>query len=240
MPTLHPATRIAASLLLAFATALALAQTAPTKPAAKAAAKPAGKTLSGKAASGGKLMTRDELRSCLKRLDGVNQSGKTIEVQRPALDREREELTQSGEALKAERADVDRRLALVREWEARMRAHAAEIEGYNKRSVEVQEAPRNRQDAMVEALKVDRERLQKTRDALAAEEALLVPAYQGSVKDFNEHASARDAKVADWNLRNAAALDAAIKHEEARALWLNECANRPYLEDDETAIKAGK
>ena len=240
MPTLHPATRIAASLLLAFATALALAQTAPTKPTAKAAAKPAGKTLSGKAASGGKLMTRDELRSCLKRLDGVNQSGKTIEVQRPALDREREELTQSGEALKAERADVDRRLALVREWEARMRAHAAEIEGYNKRSVEVQEAPRNRQNAMVEALKVDRERLQKTRDTLAAEEALLVPAYQGSVKDFNEHASARDAKVADWNLRNAAALDAAIKHEETRALWLNECANRPYLEDDETAIKAGK
>ena len=244
MPTLHPATRIAASLLLAFATTLALAQTAPTKPgtkpAAKAAAKPAGKTLSGKAASGGKLMTRDELRSCLKRLDGVNQSGKSIEVQRPALDREREELTQSGEALKAERADVDRRLALVREWEARMRAHAAEIEGYNKRSVEVQEAPRNRQDAMVEALKVDRERLQKTRDTLAAEEALLVPAYQGSVKDFNEHASARDAKVADWNLRNAAALDAAIKHEETRALWLNECANRPYLEDDETAIKAGK
>ena len=47
MPTLHPATRIAASLLLAFATTLTLAQTAPTKPTAKAAAKPAGKTLSG-------------------------------------------------------------------------------------------------------------------------------------------------------------------------------------------------
>ena len=121
-----------------------------------------------------------------------------------------------------------------------MRAHAAEIEGYNRRSIEVQEAPRNRQEAMVEALKVDREQLQKTRDALSAEEALRVPAYQGSVKAFNEHASARDAKVTDWNLRNAAAIDAAIKHEEARALWLNECANRPYLEDDETAIKAGK
>ena len=90
MPTLHPPPRIAASLLLAFATTLALAQTAPAKPGAK----PAGKTLGGKAASGGKLMTRDELRSCLKRLDDVNQSGKGIEVQRPALDRERDELKQ--------------------------------------------------------------------------------------------------------------------------------------------------
>ena len=40
--------------------------------------------------------------------------------------------------------------------------------------------------------------------------------------------------------RNAAAVDASVKQQEARALWLNECANRPYLEDDEKAIKAGK
>ena len=240
MTPLYKPSFAAASLLLAFAVTLAVAQTAPAKPGAKPAAKPAGKTLSGKAPAGGKLMTRDELRTCLKRLDDVNQSGKDIEALRPQLDREREELRASGEALKTERAEVDRLLATVREWETRMRAHAVEIEDFNKRSAAVQEAPRNQQEKMVEDLKDDRERLQKAREALSADEAKLVPVYQSSAKTYNERATARDAKVADWNARNTAAVDASVKQQEARALWLNECANRPYLEDDEKAIKAGK
>ena len=67
-----------------------------------------------------------------------------------------------------------------------------------------------------------------------------MPTYQALAKTYNERASARDLKVTDWNARNGAAVDASVNQQEARALWLNECANRPYLEDDEKAIKAGK
>ena len=236
MTPLHKPTLAAASLLLALAATLAAAQTAPAKPGAK----PAGKTLGGKAAGGGKLMTRDELRTCLKRLDDVNQSAKDIEALRPQLDREREELRVSGEALKTERAEVDRLLASVREWETRMRAHAVEIEAFNKRSAAVQEAPRNQQEKMLEDLKGEREQLQRAREALSADEAKLVPVYQSSAKTYNERATARDAKVGEWNTRNTGAVDASVKQQEGRALWLNECANRPYQEDDEKAIKAGK
>ena len=113
----HKPTLSAASLLLALATSLAVAQTAPAKkpakPAAQPAAKAAGKTLGGNAAGGGKLMTRDELRTCLKRLDDVNQGGKDIEALRPVLDREREELKVSGDALKTERAAIDAQLATL-------------------------------------------------------------------------------------------------------------------------------
>lgn len=225
----------------------AWAQTGAPGPAAKStAAKPgtakpaAGKTLSGKAAGGGKLMTREELRACLTRQDAINQAAKDVEALRPALDREREELKATGDALKAERAEVDRQLAMVREWEGRVRAHTAEIEAFNKRSAALQEAPRNQQEKLVEELKVERERLQQTRSALGVDEAKLVPAYRASAAAYNERALARDAKVADWNARNAAAVEAAVKQQEDRALWLNECANRPYLEDDEQAIKAGK
>jgi hypothetical protein len=240
MSILFKPTLTGASLLLALATAVAVAQTPPAKPAATPAGKASGKTLSGKAPGGGKLMTRDELRTCLKRLDEVNQAGKDVEAQRPPLDREREELKASGEALKAERAEVDRHLAAVREWEGRQRAQGVEIEAYNKRSSAVAEAPRNQQERLNEELKLDRERLQKLRESLSAEEARLVPIYQASAKAYNERAVARDAKVSDWNARNAASADAAVKQQEARALWLNECANRPYLEDDEKAVKAGK
>ena len=67
-----------------------------------------------------------------------------------------------------------------------------------------------------------------------------MPDYRAGTKAYNERVTTRDAKVTDWNARNAASVDAAAKQQEARALWLSECANRPYLEDDEKAIKAGK
>jgi chromosome segregation ATPase len=232
----HLPTLIAASLVLAIATSAAMAQGTP----AKAGARPAGKTLSGNAASGGKPMTRDELRTCLKRLDDVNRVVKDGDGQRLQLDREREELQKSGEALKVELAEVERLQAAVREWEAKTRALAVDIESFNKRSAELQDAPHERRETLTEALKVDRERLQKARDVLAAEEAQRVPAYQSSAKAYNERAAARDARVGDWNQRHGAVVDASVKHEEARLRWVDECANRLYLEDDEKAIKAGK
>ena len=236
MTTLHKRALILASLALALLGSHAAAQTAP----ANAAAKPASKTLGGKAPGGGKLMTRDELRICLKRLDDVNQGSKALEALRPGLDRDRDELKAAGDVLKTERAALDAQLVAVREWEGKARGHAAEIEAYNTRSNAAKEAPRGQQEKLFEELKGDRERLQKTREALAADEAKLVPVYQASAKAYNERAGARDAKVTDWNARNTAAADASVKQQEARALWLNECANRPYLEDDEKAIKAGK
>lgn len=236
MTILHKPILTIASLLLASAASLAWSQTAPAKPGTK----PAGKTLGGKPPAGGKLMTRDELRTCLKRLDDLNASIKDIEAHRLLLDRERAELTAAGDALLAERADVDRQVAGVREWESKMRAHAVDVEAYNKRNAEAQAATRIQQERMAKDLAADRERLEKTRETLAADEARLVPPFKAAATSYNERALARDVKVADWNARNAAAGDASVKQQEDRALWLNECANRPYLEDDEVAVKAGK
>ena len=73
-----------------------------------------------------------------------------------------------------------------------------------------------------------------------SDEARLVPAYQIAVKSYNERALARDTVVAEWNERNKAINEAALKHEEQRSAWVSECANRPYNEDDEIAIKRGK
>jgi chromosome segregation ATPase len=220
MTTQHKPTLSIAGLLLAVAATLAWAQNPPAKPGAK----PANKTLGGKAPAGGKLMTRDELRSCLSRLDDFNARIKEIEAQRLVLDRERAELTAAGEALLAERASVDRQIAAVREWETRTRAHAVEVESFNKRSAEAQAAPRGQQDKLAKDLAADRERLEKTRETLAADEARLVPPFRAAATSYNERALARDAKVADWNARNAAAADASVKQQDDRALWLNECA----------------
>jgi len=240
---------LAATTALALVSSKALAQAAPAQPAvtppklvmpAAPPAKAAGpRTLGGKAPVG-KLLTRDELRVCLRRLDGVNASTKDLEQRRAVLDKEKEDLVKSGDALKADRADVDAKLAAVRDWEGRMRAHGAEIETFNQRLKAADEGPRGKREEMAKELDAERDRLSKARVPLGEEEARLVPVYQAAVKSYNEKALARDAVVADWNGRNKAINEQSLKHDEERSAWLVECANRPYREDDEIAIKQGK
>lgn len=208
----------------------------PASPAPKSTTK----TLGGKAAPGSKLLTRDELRACMKRLDAVNAAGKDLAQRRTTLDGEKEELLKSGETLKSAKAEVETKLAAVREWEGRMRAHAAEIEAFNVKAKAVEEAPRNQRAELSKALEADRENLNKVRAVLTEEEGRLVPAYESGVRAYNERALARDAMVSDWNARNKALNDSGTKTENDRTDWLNECGNRPYREDDEIAIKAGK
>jgi chromosome segregation ATPase len=250
-------TRIPLSRLIAAACALTLnCATAQTPPPAKPAAKPPSivvpqakgrapakapsKTLGGKAAPSGKMLTRDELRQCMARLDSINKSGKDLEQQRSALDAERAELTKAGDALKSEREEVDRKLAAVREWESRVRAHGQDIDAFNRRSSGLADLPRDQREVATKELDEERLRLNRSRDAIAADETRLVPVYQDGVKAYNEKAVARDAKVEDWNKRNAALNEVALKQDEARSAWLSECANRPYREEDEIAIKKGQ
>ena len=248
---LYPHSVIAAAALALAPFASAQAQTTPPKSQAKppsivvptSPAKPAAnKSLGGKTATG-KLLTRDELRSCMKRLDDFNASTKDLAARRSALDGEKDELTKSGEALKAERADVEAKLAAVRDWEGRMKAYGAEVQAFNARVSQIQEdtqlSQRERQ-SRVKELEPERERLAKAREPLAVDEARLVPPYQAAVAAYNAKAGPRDAKVADWNERNKALNEASQKQESERTSWLLECADRPYREDDEIAIKAGK
>jgi chromosome segregation ATPase len=226
---------------LALASWPSQAQTAPqivvpASPPAKAASP---KTLGGKAPVG-KMLTRDELRTCLKRLEGVNSSTKDLEQRRVALDKEKEDLVKSGDALKADRADVDTKLAAVRDWEGRMRAHGAEIETFNQRLKAADEGPKSKREEMAKEFDAERERLAKARMPLGEEETRLVPVYQNAVKAYNDKAAARDTVVADWNGRNKALNEQSAKQEDERSAWLAECANRPYREDDEIAIKQGK
>lgn len=244
LPALHCFVAAVAAMSVAAAVQAQSAATPPKivipKSTSKAPAKAEGKTLGGKGMPSGKMLTRDELRQCLKRLDDINAGTKPIETQRAGLDAERVELSKAGDALKVEREEIDRRLAAVREWEARVRAHRDAIEAYNRKSATLAEAPKDKKEALQAELGAESARLGTSQATLAAEEARLVPAYQEAVKTYNAKAEARDAKVGDWNTRNAAANEAAKKHDDARLSWLDECANRPYREDDEIAIKKGK
>jgi hypothetical protein len=209
----------------------------PKAQAANKAAAP--KTLGGKAANG-KLLSRDELRSCLNRLDEVNAGSSELEQRRATLDREKEDLVKAGAPLKAERAELDIKLAQVRELQARTAAFSTEVEAFNAKVKALDEMGRSQREAAAEGINAERERLTKARAVLDADAGRLGPAYQTAAKSYNDRAQAHDTAIGDWNERNKVINEAALKKEEDRQAWLADCGNRPYQEADEAAIKAGK
>lgn len=68
----------------------------------------------------------------------------------------------------------------------------------------------------------------------------MVALHQQAVADYNARIGAVDARVSEWNVRNAQLNDKAKALEDERAGWVTSCADRRYREEDENAIKAGK
>ena len=130
------------------------------------------KTLGGGKAAG-KLMTRDELRACLKQQATLKTGRADLKSQQDTLDAEKPALVDAGTALKEELATLDRSSA----------------------------------------------------DAVAA---------------YNAKAQANDQKVDAWNQRNAALVEQAKTWQGQNDSWAATCAGRPYDENQELLIRAGK
>ena len=238
-------------------TALAQAQTTPVKPAAKTAAKPAGtaaptkapvnpaaegKTVAiGNGTGSGPVLTREELRACLKQEADVRSRLPESDARRVALDKERAGFSAEQEALKADRAA----LADTRDVEAlraRIAAFTTKADDVNKRVAEFELAQRTGPQA--ERLKslLARERLEldAERKALEADAETTNAAGKDRIAAFNTRVAAIDARVADWNVRNNQLNKDAQALEDDRLAWIDACQNRRYREDDETAIRSGK
>jgi|RhisoiCoNPM_1038542.scaffolds.fasta_scaffold00267_2 hypothetical protein len=132
-------TRLLAATLLCAATAAAAADPAPPK----------GNVLKlGKGQPTGKLLTRDELRHCLKEEAGLKTQGEQVKRSRVELDAEQAQVERDEQALGAERAAIDAsdaaavdafnvKLGALRDrsaaYKARALAYNGEADAYNTR-----------------------------------------------------------------------------------------------------------
>jgi hypothetical protein len=110
--------RTAAPIALALCLAWPLATAQTTTPAKPA--KPGATKSFGGSKPGGKLLTRDELRACMKMQADMKSGGATLERDKAELQREKAELQQAGEALKADSATAPRPLPRSRPRPTRM------------------------------------------------------------------------------------------------------------------------
>ena len=253
----------------ALSTPLALSQTA-SNPAAKPAAKPAPKpapkpavrqaapaaaataTATEKTATIGgganaasttlPILTRDELRACLKQEETIRVRLGEHEAARAPIDQERQGVTAKQEALRLERAQVEAVAAKTTAFRAKMEAHGARVAAWN-RDVEAYNT-RTPQGAAGERERVrintEREGLQKAQTELEAERVAMAADNEKIVASFNAKVKEVEAAVDQWNQRNKAWNEAGALLEDERKGWVSACADRRYREDDEIAIKAGR
>lgn len=233
----------AAVLLLAFAALAAHAQTPPAKPAAKPAAgasTPAPTRALGGGAGSGKLLTRDELRACMKRQESLAVRRTEAEAAREPIDREKTALVVEQDALKVEREKVESSRKAVSDLNGRYKAHAERIEAWNAKAKELQSQGGKASDKERAALDAERAELQQAQVALEADRKALSDSAQQVVAAFNTRAQALDQKVADWNRRNNEYTERVTALNRERDTWVAECADRRYREEDEIAIKKGE
>lgn len=189
----------------------------------------------------GPIMTRDELRACLKTQDGINSRRDQLQAESKWLDDEKAAIQAEQQALQGDRGSIQDLGAKVQQINARRTEMAARIDDWNRRWQEFEGANRKGPIAERQRKKLLDEQRELARDneALDAEQAQ-VSLPTGEVAAFNQRAGVLEQRVKTWNDRNARAADESTKLADERELWAIECGNRRYLIDDEQAIRQGR
>lgn len=203
------------------ATGLTLAQTTtPAKPAATkpAAAKPAAPAAKPKE----KLMTRDELRSCLMQVQANEDEGVALKAAEKEIFAERDTL----KVMQADHKKADE------EFVARSQALKAELDALSASGEAIK----------ANAAKMSKDELKAKQDEYAAKGKDLQP----RIDAFNKELQARkqDTSATTFNARVEAFNKALNEHNEKvedladkKDEWKRKCGNKPYDEADELAIK---
>lgn len=199
------------------------------------------KSLDGKAKAGGKVMTKEELRACMKQQDELAKERTDVEVRREALNKERDAIQAENEALKTEQAAFKEKNTKIKDFNDRMAAFAARVDEYKKNAEELAEEPagpsanRKRRE-----LEKELAAIKKQEAANKVEGDAIKASMEGDASALNARVDAQGKRAADWNTRSKSLDDEASAYEDRRIDWKLNCGDRRYREDDEKAIRAGK
>lgn len=189
-----------------------------------------------------KLMTLDELRTCMKLRESNIASAYDIEKRNEQNHNEKQALLNASDGSKESRAEVDALLEAVKQADTLVREHGKAIEDWNERSVEFEKKAKDMRNERQrrQRLKDERIELKEVDEKLIADRTAKVALYERAVDEVNKKINQRSKLNEAWNKRNEQLADDQDKLVESRNKWTVECSRRRFLEEDEKAIKAGK
>ena len=200
----------------------------------------AGKALSGKAPSKGALLTRDELRACIKEQQAQTAQAATMEKRRAEIDAAAAAVRQQAQEVQAEREAYQAKADTAQSLKERLKAHGERVAVYNRRFKEFQDNPPKGADAERDRGQLEAEGAAVTKaDAAIKDEAVQFNATLEMMRrTLASNAQAQSAAAEAANARNRAFNDEAATHEAAVDAWKQRCGSRPYRDADEKAIRA--
>lgn len=196
----------------------------------------------GGGAGAGPVMTRDELRACLKNQAELKQRVADYEAQKAAAEKEKAEILAENQKLQAEKGQLSAAASKVKDDNARNADLKSRVEDWVTRWAEFEKsgragpmADRERRKLLEEQKALDREQ-----EAAKAAAAGSNSSSTGAAQQFNAKAEAVQARTVAYNERNKQLVQAGEDLAQERDLWAGECGNRRFREEDEIAIKQGK
>jgi len=196
----------------------------------------------GSGTGGGPLLTREELRACLNQGASMRTRTTELDVQRAALNKEKEAIAAEQQSLREARAPIEAMKPQTDELNQRMRAFKVRVDDWTARTEAFNASGKTGvwADRESKALQKERKEIEAERAALDTERDRLSGASKDVVASYNDRAAALEGRVKEWNRRNDELNKSASALEDEREKWVTGCADRRYREDDEMAIKAGK
>jgi hypothetical protein len=199
-----------------------------------------GKTLGGSAPQG-KLMSRDELRVCMKERQSQQERAAGIEKRRAEVAAEVEAVNRQKADVQAEREAYNAKLAQGLAFNERVKAHAERVSIFNQRVKDFQDKPPKDAEHVRGQLEAEGEAVSKADAALKAEAPQWTAAAMEPARaTLNEHVQAQQAAAAAAVEHRRQLNEDISAYDQSLAAWTLRCGNRPYREDDEKAIRAGK
>lgn len=210
--------------VIAWCVALALpvlAQTPPGKPVKKPEAKKAsGEANPGKGIKN--LLSRDELRVCLKRSDDHKAEGVLLDTEKAGYQQERQEIIARKELLTGQISALDAEASSIKAEQTELLELRKELEKpVAKADIAAADVRRNAFN--------DRVQSNEKRVAL----------YNAAKQSYTERKSLLESNIDANNARGKALLGREDVLGQTLELWQTECGSRPYLEADEAAIRKG-
>lgn len=196
-------------------------------------------------ATGLPIMTREELRTCIKQQAELKLMSDGYEARKKQLAIDREALLAETQAVRGDLGDAQAAASVVNDLNRRTEEVANKINEWNTRWTEFQAskrtgpiAERKRRQLIQEQneLTAQNKALDEEREKLGASDGNA----SSSAAEANARSDALNARTVAWNQRNAALVTEGDKVLRERDLWASECGSRRYREDDEIAIRQGK
>jgi hypothetical protein len=189
------------------------------------------------------ILTRDELRVCLNQEGEIRTRIEKHEALRPAIADEKTAILASQEELKNELAALQpRHKEAVDSLNAKNIAHGKRVETFNESAKTFAASGRSgpSQEKARKDLNDEQVAINAAAKTLDGERTATIERMQSETKAFNEKKALFDARIAGWNARNKDWNDTNARLEDERKGWIENCSDRRYREEDETAIKSGK